>query len=195
MKSLSKTMITERPPVRFTYEDYRLIPEDGKRHEIIDGDEYVAPAPNTRHQRLVGRLFFQLTAHLAQHPLGEVFIAPIDVILSDTDVVQPDVLFLRTDRLALVEKHAVTGPPDLIVEVLSEGNRRHDEVRKRKLYERFGVEEYWIVDPELETVKVYRMTKAGYRRVAEWSREAGDTLTTPMLPGFALPTEAVFAGG
>ncbi len=186
-------MITERPPVRFTYEDYLLIPEDGKRHEIIDGEEYVAPAPNTRHQRITMRLSAFLFNHLEAHDLGEVFAAPIDVILSDYDVVQPDVLFVAKAHADRVGEHGITGAPDLIVEVLSEGNRRHDEVRKRKLYERFGVGEYWIVDPELETVKVYRMTDRGYVRAAEWSRENGDTLTTPLLPGFTLSLDALFA--
>jgi Uma2 family endonuclease len=186
-------MIAERPPVKFTYEDYLLIPEDGKRHEIIDGEEYVAPAPNTRHQRLVGRLFFYLTAYLQNADLGEVFVAPIDVILSDVDVVQPDVLFVAKAHADRVGEHGLTGAPDLIVEVLSEGNRRHDEVRKRKLYERCGVAEYWIVDPELETVKVYRMTDRGYVRAAEWSREAGDVVASPMLPGFTLALDALFA--
>ncbi|QXD16963.1 Uma2 family endonuclease [Rhodocaloribacter litoris] len=186
-------MITERPPVRFTYEDYLLIPEDGKRHELIDGEEHVAPAPSTRHQRIVVRLSAALFNHLEAHDLGEVFVAPIDVILSDYDVVQPDVLFVAKAHADRIGERGITGPPDLIVEVLSEGNRRHDEVRKRKLYERFGVGEYWVVDPELETVKVYRMTERGYVRVAEWSRENGDTLTTPLLTGFTLPLDALFA--
>jgi Uma2 family endonuclease len=186
-------MVTERPPVRFTYEDYLLIPEDGKRHELIDGAEHAAPAPSTRHQRIVGRLFFHLTTYLQNADAGEVFVALIDVILSDYDVVQPDVLFMAKAHADRGGEHGITGAPDLIVEVLSEGNRRHDEVRKRKLYERFGVGEYWVVDPELETVKVYRMTERGYVRVAEWSRENGDALTTPLLAGFTLSLDALFA--
>ena len=186
-------MPAEQPTVTFTYEDYLLIPEDGKRHELIDGEEYVSPAPKTRHQRIVGRLFLRLGRFVEQHQLGEAFVAPVDLILSETDVVQPDVLFIAADRSAIIEEHAVTAAPDLVVEVLSEGSRRHDEIRKRKLYERYGVQEYRIVDPELEILKVYRMGESGYERVAEWSREAKDVLTTPLLPDFRLAPADLFA--
>ncbi|PSQ80240.1 MAG: Uma2 family endonuclease [Bacteroidetes bacterium QS_8_68_15] len=148
----------ERPStstVRFTYEDHCLYPDDTKRHEIIDGNEYVAPAPNTFHQRIIMRLSAQMHNHAQENDLGEVFTSPIDLIFSDTDVVQPDVLFVAKERAAIVEHHGLTDAPDLVVEVLSESNRRHDEIRKRRLYERYGVREYWIVDPALEQVKVY----------------------------------------
>lgn len=187
----------ERPStstVRFTYEDHCLYPDDTKRHEIIDGNEYVAPAPNTFHQRIVTRLTTRLHYHAEENDLGEVFTSPIDLIFSDTDVVQPDVLFVAKERAAIVEHHGLTDAPDLVVEVLSESNRRHDEIRKRRLYERYGVREYWIVDPALEQVKVYRRSDGGgFGKKTEHSREHGGTLAPPLLPGLVVSLEELFA--
>jgi Uma2 family endonuclease len=182
---------TSAPPL--TYEDYVLIPEDGKRHEIIDGDEYMTPAPTTPHQRIVGRLFNRLYRHAEDHARGEVFVAPCDVLLSETDIVQPDVLFVAAERARIVKERGIEGAPDLIAEVISEGNRRHDEVRKRKLYARHGVPEYWVVDPALETVKVYRHPEDGYERVAELTAEDDDAITTPLLSDWQLPLADLFA--
>jgi len=187
----------ERPStstVRFTYEDHCLYPDDTKRHEIIDGNEYVAPAPNTFHQRIIMRLSAQMHNHAQENDLGEVFTSPIDLIFSDTDVVQPDVLFVAKERAAIVEHHGLTDAPDLVVEVLSESNRRHDEIRKRRLYERYGVREYWIVDPALEQVKVYRRSDGGgFGEKTEHSREHGGTLAPPLLPGLVVSLEELFA--
>jgi Uma2 family endonuclease len=187
----------ERPStstVRFTYEDHCLYPDDTKRHEIIDGNEYVAPAPNTFHQRIIMRLSAQMHNHAQENDLGEVFTSPIDLIFSDTDVVQPDVLFVAKERAAIVEYHGLTDAPDLVVEVLSESNRRHDEIRKRRLYERYGVREYWIVDPALEQVKVYRRSDGdGFGEKTEHSREHGGTLDPPLLPGLVVSLEELFA--
>lgn len=187
-------MSAERPStLQLTYEDYLLIPDDGQRHEIIDGEEHVSPSPSTPHQRIVQHFLVHLTLHVEDNQLGEVFVAPLDVILSDTNIVQPDVLYVSEERASIITERGIEGVPDLIVEVLSEGNRRHDEVRKRKLYARFEVPEYWIADPALETVKVYRLIDAGYERIAELSAETADALTTPLLPDFAVALDAIFA--
>lgn len=180
---------------RLTYEDYLAIPPDGKRHELIDGEHYVSAAPNVRHQRVSANLHFHLAQVVRRGGLGELFYAPLDVKLSDFDVVQPDIVFLaRENARRLTESH-LAGPPDLVVEVLSEGNRRHDEVVKRHLYDRSGVAEYWIVDPELETVKVYRRREGGgFERVAELAAERGERLESPLLPGLSLPLVDLFAG-
>ena len=119
----------------------------------------------------------------------------MDVVLSKHNVVQPDVLFASKERASIIEEKNVQGPPDLLIEILSEGNRRHDEVRKRVLYESFGVGEYWIVDPVLETIKVYRSEENRFVRVAEWSLEAGDIIASPLLPGFECRLADVFEGG
>lgn len=185
-------MTVRTPSVKFTYEDYLLFPNDGRRHELIDGEHYMTPAPSTRHQRISMRLSAALSNHLRTPHLGQVYAAPCDVVLSDLDVVQPDLLFVSHAKASRVTAQNVQGPPDLIVEILSEATRKTDEVIKRKLYERFGVPEYWILDPELETAKVYRLTEHGYTRVAELSRESADTLTTPLLPGLTIPLVELF---
>ena len=134
-----------------------------------------------------------LYAHAGRNKAGHVFAAPCDVVLSNLDVVEPDVLFISSARSSIITEENIQGPPDLIVEILSESTRKTDEIVKRKLYERFGVKEYWIVDPELETVKIYRLTDQRYVRVAELSRESGDTLATPLLPGIQIPLSSLFA--
>lgn len=135
--------------VRFTYEDFLLFPNDGKRHEIIDGDHFMTPSPDTKHQRVSGNLFNAIANFLKGRKNGEVFTAPFDVMLSDEDIVEPDLLFVSADRSAIITDKNVQGPPDLVVEILSDSTRKTDEIVKRKLYERYGVREYWIVDPEV----------------------------------------------
>jgi Uma2 family endonuclease len=183
-----------RASVKYTYEDLQTFPEgDGKRYEIIDGDLLVTPSPMTRHQRVLGNFHWWVRSYLEEAPIGEVFFAPFDVVLSDVNVVEPDLLFLSNARLDRLTQKNAQGAPDLVVEVLSESTRRTDAVRKRKLYERVDVLEYWIVDPELETVKVYRKAGDRFARPIELSSEAGDTLTTPLLPGFKAPLAKLFA--
>lgn len=185
-------MSSQAHQVKFTYEDYLLFPNDGKRHEIIDGEHYVTPSPSTRHQRILGNLHLAFGNFLKQHKLGEVFVAPCDVVLSDLDVVEPDLLFVSSGRSSIVTEKNIQGPPDLAIEIFSESTRKTDEIIKRKLYERHGVTEYWIVDPELETVKVYRMTDRGYIRSAELSLESNNTLTTPLLPDLRISLSEIF---
>ncbi len=177
--------------VKFTYEDYLLFPEDGKRHELIDGEHFMTPSPSTKHQRILGNLFLAFRTFLKEHKIGEIFVAPCDVVLSDLDVVEPDLLFVSSGRSSIITEKNIQGPPDLVVEILSETTRKTDEIIKRKLYEHHGVSEYWIVDPELETVKVYRMGDEGYARTGEYSKENTDTLTTPLLPGLQIPLSEI----
>lgn len=178
--------------VQFTYEDYLLFPEDGRRHELVDGEHFMTPAPSTRHQKIVGNLVRFLKNHVACTKAGEVFVAPTDVVLSNLDVVQPDLLFVRAARASIITENNIQGPPDLVIEILSPTSRKIDETVKRKLYERHGVGEYWIVDPELETVDIRRMSEQGYVRAAELSLEAGHAVETPLLPGLRLDLSDIF---
>ena len=175
-----------------TYEDYLQFPDDGKRHEIIEGDHYMTPAPRTKHQKISVNLATAVASFAKQHKLGLVLTAPCDVILSDENVVQPDLLFVSTARSALVTEDNIQGAPDLIVEILSESSRKKDEVTKRKLYERFGVREYWIVDPELEIVKIFKRAQEKYGRSRELSKETNDVLNTELLSGFACAVSEIF---
>lgn len=178
--------------VKFTYEDYVLFPQDGKRHELIDGDHYMTPAPDLKHQAVSSNLHRLLGMHIHAMRLGHLFAAPTDVVLSDQDIVQPDLLFVSTAHSSILTPTHVHGAPDLVVEILSESTRRTDEIVKRKLYERYGVPEYWIVDPELGTVKIYRMADNGYVRATELSQEADDILTTPLLPNLQIALPQLF---
>ena len=180
--------------VKFTYEDFLLFPDDGKRHEIIGGEHYVTPSPNTNHQAVSGNLFGLLWTHLRRHPIGRIFAAPFDVVFSDLDVVEPDLLYISRERFEVLTRKHVRGAPDLVIEILSPGTRRTDEMTKRKLYERFGVLEYWVVDPELDAIKVYRRGEQNtFVRVEELTLEHEDVLTTPLLPGWSAPLAGVFA--
>ena len=120
---------------RFTYDDFLLFPDDGKRHEIIDGEHYVTPSPNTRHQKLVGRLHLALGNFLEAHPEhGQVFLAPFDVVFSFYDVVEPDLVFVAGDQLEILTDKNIQGTPALVVEILSKGTRKRDELIKRRLF-------------------------------------------------------------
>ena len=183
-----------RADMRLTYDDFVLFPDDGKRHEIIDGEHYVTPSPNVRHQRLVRRLLVEIELYLKVNALaGEVFPAPLDVVLSDVDVVEPDLLFVAGDQTDIVTEKNVQGPPALVIEVLSKSTRKRDAQTKRRLFERTGVREYWLVDPELDAVQVFRPTLEGrLARVVELTAEDGDVLTTPLLPGCQIDLRELF---
>lgn len=185
-------MTTQPHLVKLTYEDYVLFPDDGKRHELIGGDHYRTPAPNIRHQRISGNLYRLLSTFARQHRLGHVLAAPCDVLLSDVDVVEPDLLFVAAARQALLTETHVAGAPDLVIEILSERTRKVDERVKLRLYERYGVAEYWIVDPDLETVKVHRLLDQGYARTAELSKDHDNTLSTPFFPDLTLLLTEIF---
>jgi Uma2 family endonuclease len=181
------------PRVKLTYDDFVLFPDDGKRHELIDGEHYVTPSPNLAHQRAAGALFGALYVWLQSHPVGEVFMAPFDVLLSPVDVVEPDLLYISNDRkrAILTAKH-VTGAPELVVEIASPGTRARDETVKRRLFEREGVREYWVIDPDVQTVRVYLHEDGAFGRPTELSRERRDVLATRLLPGFEIPLELIF---
>jgi Uma2 family endonuclease len=172
---------------KLTYEDYCLLPDDGRRHEIIDGEHYVNPSPNTKHQTALGNLFYALKHHIREHRSGRVFAAPYDIVLSDFDVVEPDIIFVSDARKQIITDVNIKGVPDLVVEILSPSSRAYDEVVKFKRYAAMGIPEYWIVDPESETVKIYRHTSSGYALAP-----TSEPITTLIIPGFALPLRDIF---
>lgn len=184
-------MATLADSVKLTYEDYLLLPEDGRRHEIIDGEHFVTPSPSRRHQRVSMNLSRILDTFILEHGLGEVYAAPFDIVLSDLDVVEPDLVFFARDNLEVLTDANARGAPDLAVEILSATTRKRDLVIKRKLFARTGVAEYWVVDPELEAVAVYR-GKGELPRVAELSLEEGDKLRSPLFPGLSIPLGEIF---
>ena len=183
------------PDRRLTYDDLCRMPDDGLRHEIIDGVHYVTPSPNRRHQKLALRLAVEIELYIRQNPAaGEVYFAPMDVIFTKWDVVEPDVLVVTGDQANILTPDNVQGPPALVVEILSPSTRRRDEQIKRRLFERGGVREYWIVDPRRQIVAVFRRGADGsFPRVAELTHVDRDVLTTPLMPGLSLALTELFA--
>lgn len=177
---------------RLTYEDYVLFPVDGLRHEVIDGEHYVTAAPFLRHQALVRRFLLAIGPIIETGGLGELFPAPVDVVLSRYDVVQPDLVFIAEERRHILTDRNIQGAPDLVIEILSPGTRKIDEVVKLDLYEHSGVGEYWLADPEGRTVTVHRLEGGRFRRIAELSAAGSDALTTPLLPGLRVALAELF---
>lgn len=179
--------------MKLTYDDLVLFPDDGKRHEIIDGVHYVTPSPNMKHQVVAGNLYLALGNYLKTQPIGVVFFAPFDVLFSLFDVVEPDLLYISRARRDVLTEKNVQGAPDLVVEILSPGTRKRDTTLKGTLYERGGVQEYWVVDPRLDRIRVFRRAADGFVSAAELLASSNDVLTTPLLPGFSVTLAAVFA--
>jgi Uma2 family endonuclease len=176
---------------KLTYADYELFPDDDLRHEIIDGEHYVTASPIMRHQRISLSLLHLIQSHLDTHPIGELFSAPFDVVLSFHDVVVPDLIYLSKARAQLLTEKNLQGAPDLVVEILSPSTRPRDERLKRELYERVGVTEYWLVDSDRDVVTIYRRGGAGFLTPLRFEKDA--VVTTPLLPDFELPLARVLA--
>lgn len=182
-----------RSGARLTYDDFMRFPEDGNRHELIDGEHCVSPSPGIRHQRVSFRLSVLIGSWLDRHSTGHAFAAPFDIILSLFHVVEPDLVYFsnETAAVALTGLHA-KGVPELVVEIVSWTTRARDESAKRRLYERFGVVEYWLVDPETETIRVHRRVGDLFGRPVEFSVAAADVLTTSLLRGLEMPLGRIF---
>jgi Uma2 family endonuclease len=160
-------MATQR--VVLTYKDYAALPADGRRYEIHDGELSVTPAPSPRHQRISSNLNDVLRQHVKTRGLGEVFYAPIDCVLSETTIVQPDLVYLDRTRLAAISDRGIEGPPTLVVEILSPTTTLIDRSTKLQLYARHGIPYYWIVDPEARTIEAYRVSGNSYTLAAQAS--------------------------
>jgi Uma2 family endonuclease len=179
-------MATEPVASGLTYDDLQRFPDDNLRREIIDGELFVTPAPSTSHQQVVAFLVLELGLYARAHG-GKVFPAPTDVFFADDSVVEPDVLFVAPEHADRVEKKFVRSAPDIVVEVSSPSTRRLELVRKRALYEREGVPEYWYVDLEAERVEVHRLEAGAYPPPVLLGRR--DSLESPLLPGWGVMVE------
>ena len=149
--------------VILTYADYAALPDDGRRYELHEGELSVTPAPGTRHQLVTGNLFVTVRQHVLAHDLGAVLISPVDCILSDTSVVQPDILFVEAAYASRISERAIEGAPTLAIEVLSPSTERIDRARKLDLYTRYGIAYYWIVDPAARVIDAYVLEGGVYR--------------------------------
>lgn len=173
----------------FTYTDLTQLPEDGKRYELLEGDLAVSPSPNQKHQRCVWRVV-SLFQRMERAGYGQGYAAPFDVVFDEYNVTEPDVLFIRTERLTIVTDANVQGAPDLVVEVLSPSTRARDLGVKVHLYARFQVPEYWVVDPDEATMTIYRLTKGGYQ--VEGPFHGAEQVHTPLFPATFLTVAHLF---
>jgi Uma2 family endonuclease len=176
--------------VTWTYREYCLLPDDGRRYELLEGDLHVNPAPTTTHQTVSKRLQFELMLQIERTGQGVVFNAPVDVIFSDTSVVQPDLLVMRATRRNLISERGIEGAPDLIVEILSPRSERTDRELKFKLYASAGVREYWIVDSRARRVEVFMLGATGYGEATVSG--PGSELRSHGFQ-FSTPVDALFA--
>ena len=176
-------------PLKLVADDYWHLPEDGKRYEILDGGLNVIASPNRRHQ-CVARSLYDHLASLARRGLGEVYFAPLAVILDDHSVVEPDLLYVSKERSHILADRGIEGAPDLVVEILSPSSRRTDAHTKSKLYARTGVRHYWIADPELDRLELYRLAGSGYEHLA--TVESPAIVLPEDFPGLRIPLDDVF---
>lgn len=185
-------MVTIVAP-KLTYEDLRKMPDDGKRYELIDGEVFMTPAPRPRHQRTVGRLYRALADFVEKQGLGEVLLAPTDVVLGERTAVQPDLLYITRDRASIATELDVQGAPDLVIEVLSPSNAAFDRETKLQVYARAGVRELWYLDPATRTAEILEL--GGDGRYVLASTLSGDSrITSTVLPGLSLPLADLFPG-
>ncbi len=174
---------------RLTYDDYLKIPDE-KRYELIEGELYMVPAPDFNHQIVSRNIEFLLWDFVKKNGLGIVVHAPVDVVLTSEDVLQPDILFISNERRHIITKKNVNGAPDLIIEILSPATQERDKIVKRSLYARHGVREYWIVDPAGKKVEVMIPGSKGFNLHGIFFLE--DILSSPLIAGFSLPLKEVF---
>jgi len=171
----------------WTYEDYCDLPEDFNRHEIIEGEHYVTPSPSSRHQRISMNLAAILKSYTDAQNLGILLAAPIDVLLSPTSVVQPDLVFIKKEHEHLVTDPNIQGAPDLVVEILSYSTAARDRGNKMLLYAKFGVPHYWIVNPDPLSLFTYQLVGGKYELTAQFSR--GGQVQSSLFPDLVIPME------
>ena len=183
-------MVQVKP--KLTYDDYANFPGD-ERYELIDGELILVAAPNHIHQWIISNLMWLLQQYVRPADLGRIYCAPFDVVLSNNDVVQPDVLFVSTERLHIITDANVQGAPDLVIEILSPSTARLDRTRKRALYERHGVKEMWLVDADEYKITVLRLndaTPAVFETAGEYT--AGQSFRCDILGGLTIAVDDVF---
>ena len=188
-RKTTATIATPNPIVKFTYEDFRNTSED-KRYELLDGDLVTIATPGELHQSVSAQLGWRLVQFASENNSGRVYHAPFDVVLSDTDVVQPDLLYVSNERTHIITPENIEGAPDLVVEVLSPSTATRDRTFKRTLYARHGVKEYWMVDTTAIDVTVLLLGNRGFEVADVYG--GSEALTSPLLPGFRFNLDDIF---
>jgi Uma2 family endonuclease len=176
--------------IKFTYEDYIHLPDDGKRYQIIEGEIYMTPAPIPYHQSILINLLILLRDFAENYKLGKIYCAPCDVILSDENIVQPDIFFISKEREYIITEKNIQGAPDLVVEILSPSTAMLDKTLKIKLYEKFKVKEYWLADPGKREMEVLTLKGKSFESVGVFKGE--ESFESPLLKGLRVHLRSIF---
>jgi Uma2 family endonuclease len=177
--------------VRLKADDIWEAPDDEYRYEVIDGELYMSPAPSWRHQESLGNLYGYLWNWVRTHNLGKIVQAPVGVVLSDADGVQPDLVYISRERLGIISERGVEGSPDLVVEVLSPSTRGRDRGIKMRRYAAAGIPHYWLLDPESQSLEPYRLVGNGYELVGVFG--PGSVFRPELFPGLEIPISELWS--
>ncbi len=175
---------------KLSYEQFRQLPDDGRRYELIHGEVHLTPAPNTKHQYVVHNLDISLSLYLQKNKLGEVWEAPLDVRLGEDTALQPDLIFVSNSRAGIIQENWIEGAPDLVVEVLSPSTVAHDRTTKLGIYAAAGVPEFWLIDSQVKTVEVLKLQ--GKKYFVEATLAGDHVLASNLFPGWQLPLHDLF---
>ncbi len=176
---------------KLTYEEFRRLPEDGRRYELIHGEVLLTPSPNVGHQAALRNLSTSLVNYLAKNPLGQIFFAPLDVRLGADTALQPDLIFISKDRAGIIQEDFIMGPPDLVAEILSPSTAAHDRATKLQIYAEAGVNEVWLIDPRARTVEILK--RQGNKYLFDVILAANQVLSSGLFPAWQLPLNELFA--
>ncbi len=188
VKETARAYSVQKKP--FTYIDYLNLPDDNLRYEVLRGDLIMVPAPSTRHQDVVLNIVEHLQRFVKDRNRGKIYLAPIDVLLSETYVLQPDILFIAKGNFEIITDKNISGTPDLVIEILSPATGYYDLVEKKEIYQEFGVKEYWIVDPMKRWVELYVSADNKFKRDQRLDKTG--TLQSRVLEGFEITLEQIF---
>lgn len=176
---------------KYTYNDYLNI-DDEKRYEVMKGELIMVPAPFTIHQRVLNNLSFFINKYVRDKKLGEVLVAPTDVVLAEDVVVQPDILFVSNERRDIIKEAAIIGSPDLVIEIVSPSSASYDTIEKREVYEKYGVEEYWLVFPQEKAIEILAIEKGIYKEFCK-ARKTG-IAKSKSIEGLTVDIKEIFEG-
>jgi Uma2 family endonuclease len=175
---------------KLTYEEFRQLPDDGKRYELIGGEVRLTPAPSTKHQFVVHNLDMALSPYVQENKLGEVWEAPLDVRLAEDTALQPDLVFVASTRVEIVREEFIAGAPDLVVEVLSASTAVHDRATKLPIYAEAGVPEFWLIDSQAKTVEVLKLQ--GNKYFVDATLAGDQVLISNLFPSWQLSLRDLF---
>lgn len=173
-----------------TYQDYLELPDDGNRYEIIEGELIMPPAPLTLHQKISRNIVYELLKFNENEQAGEILYAPVDVVLSQTNVIQPDVLFILNENCYIITEDNIDGAPDLVFEIISPSTGDYDLIKKKNLYEKFGIKEYWIIDPTRQRIEIYLNVQNKFE--LQQRMEQRGIVKSIILTGFQLGLDRIF---